>query len=178
MTEPLREDSALPPPPGLGRSLHRWRAVTRMKQTEAAEFFGVTQNTIFRRETGIHDIGPAEYAKIEAVLVAPMDPASESASRGSLAGLLVRARVVEFSMSLISIKGRSLQHYATAATQLAEGELRRVGWRDLPLAMPREFDTGENRSDQIRIVASRCRWTCLTLADGSACRLVERVSRD
>ena len=48
--------------PPLGPQLKRWRTLHRMKQSHAAELFGVAQSTISRWEAGIQQMSPDERA--------------------------------------------------------------------------------------------------------------------
>ena len=50
-----------------------------------------------------------------------------------------------------------------------------IGWRDALAPPSLEFATGTNSSQLVPIAQSRCRWTRLTLSDGTSARLVETL---
>ena len=66
-------------PVRLGAALRRWRLLNRIKQTHAAELFGVAQSTISRWESGVQEMEPAERAQVERRLSARLDAAADRA---------------------------------------------------------------------------------------------------
>ena len=72
MTEPLLQ-------PSLGIALRRWRRLHHVKQTHAAELFGVAQSTISRWERDVQGMEPSEQARLEALLSARLDAAADQA---------------------------------------------------------------------------------------------------
>ena len=66
-------------PVRLGSALRRWRLLNRIKQTHAAELFGVAQSTISRWESGAQEMEPAERAQVERRLSARLDAAADRA---------------------------------------------------------------------------------------------------
>lgn len=178
-------------PVRLGAALRRWRLLNRIKQTHAAELFGVAQSTISRWESGAQEMEPAERAQVERRLSARLDAAADRAlARLVDAGpspmhlvcdlshaLLACSppRAAEFGAPLSGLMGRSLWRYATPEIQRMEAALEAMGWRETQAPPAIEFRTGANRSDEVPIRQSACRWTRIVLADGSAARLVETL---
>ncbi|MDR8726154.1 helix-turn-helix domain-containing protein [Burkholderia pseudomultivorans] len=183
-------DSPLQVPP-LGPQLRRWRALHRIKQSHAAELFGVAQSTISRWEAGLQQMSPDERATAERLLAARIDAAGDRALARLVAGSAGRvhlvcdlthrllacspARAAEFSKPLSMLLGTSLWRYATAEIVRMETALDALGWHDRAGPPSVEFDTGVNASRIVPIRRSRCRWTRMTLSDGSAARLVETL---
>ncbi|WDD91374.1 helix-turn-helix domain-containing protein [Burkholderia sp. FERM BP-3421] len=183
-------DTRLHPVP-IGAAFKRWRRLHRIKQAHAAALFGVAQSTISRWESGLHDMEPAERARVEHVLSARLDaPADHALAR------LVResprpvhlvcdlthrllacspTRAAEFGAPLADLLGRSLWRYATPEIMGQEAALDTLGWRDSLAPPALEFATGVNGSAIVPIHAGRCRWTRMTLADGTSARLVETL---
>jgi transcriptional regulator with XRE-family HTH domain len=72
-------DSLTLTPLALGIALKRWRLLHRVKQTHAAEMFGVAQSTISRWEAGLQQMEPAERARVERLLAARLESAADRA---------------------------------------------------------------------------------------------------
>lgn len=173
-----------------GNALRRWRALRRVKQAHAAEWFGVAQSTLSRWEAGTLPITGDALVRLESLLSARLDSATDSALQrlvtyDTRAVHLVcdvthrllacsAARAAEFSSPLSMLMGVSLWPFATQEIVLREASLRDAGWHD-GQAPSLEFDTGSNDSVEVPIRASRCRWTRLTLSDGTVARLVETL---
>ncbi len=85
------------------------------------------------------------------------------------------ARAAEFSQPLSMLLGTSLWRYASPEIVRMEAALDTLGWHDRAGPPSVEFDTGANASQVVPIRGSRCRWTRMTLSDGSAARLVETL---
>src|SRR6202171_1067878 len=64
-----------------GRALRRWRRVRGVKQSHAAELFGVTQATLSRWERGHHRLPDAAARKLSRLLAAPLDSAADAGLR-------------------------------------------------------------------------------------------------
>ncbi|MBO9678271.1 MAG: helix-turn-helix transcriptional regulator [Acidovorax sp.] len=180
--------SGLPYSPGA--MLRRWRMLRRIKQEHAAQLFGVSQSTVSRWESGIQSVSRDELVRIEGFFAARLDSAADYAlerlvSHSTQPVHLVcdlthrllacsSPRAAEFASPLPELMGRSLWPFATAEIVAREQSLRDAGWHDH--ATPSiEFDTGCNTSTQVPIRMSRCRWTRLTLSDGTVARLVETL---
>lgn len=175
----------------LGPALRRWRLLHRVKQSHAAQLFNVNQSTISRWESGAQAMEPAERARAEQLLSARLDAAADHAL-ARLVGESPRAvhlvcdithrllacsarRQAEFGAPLSTLLGRSLWRYATAEIAGKEALLERIGWRDALAPPSLEFATGTNGSALVPIVPSVCRWTRMTLSDGTSARLVETL---
>ena len=116
-------------PVRLGSALRRWRLLNRIKQTHAAELFGVAQSTISRWESGAQEMEPAERAQVERRLSARLDAAADRALARlvdagpspmhlvcDLSHALLAcspSRAAEFGVPLSGLMGRSLWRYAT-----------------------------------------------------------------
>ncbi|OED15405.1 helix-turn-helix transcriptional regulator [Burkholderia sp. A2] len=175
----------------LGPQLKRWRALHRVKQSHAAELFGVAQSTISRWEAGLQQMSPDERATAERLLAARIDSAGDRALARLIAGSAGRmhlvcdlthrllagspARAAEFAQPLSTLLGTSLWRYATPEIVRMEAALDPLGWHDRAGPPSVEFDTGANASRVVPIRGSRCRWTRMALSDGAAVRLVETL---
>ncbi|WP_440466479.1 helix-turn-helix domain-containing protein [Pseudomonas sp. YH-1] len=178
----------------LGPMLRRWRLLHRVKQSHAAGMFGVSQSTISRWEAGMQEAEPEQRAQIEALLRARLDSAADHALARLVASnsqpvhlvcdlthrLLAcsAARAAEFSVPHTELLGRSLWPFVTEAIATQEAKLDGLGWREGIAAPALEFATGTNDSLLVPIRQSQCRWTRLTLSDGSTARLVETLRAD
>jgi transcriptional regulator with XRE-family HTH domain len=183
-------DLPLPPAQALGRALRAWRVLRCVKQSHAAELFGVSQATISRWEAGQQSPSPREAARLRSALGATPDGAADAAvahlvRNSALPVHLVcdlshrllaasRARSRAWRVSAESLHGTSLWHYASEDIQRAERSLGELGWFE-PMAAPVTLSTGANRFREVPIRASRVRWTRLRLSDGSHARLVETL---
>ncbi|WP_285961957.1 helix-turn-helix domain-containing protein [Pseudomonas tohonis] len=182
---------SLPKPVSLGLALRRWRLLHRVKQAHAAQLFGVAQSTISRWESGAQAMEPAERARVEQVLGARLEAAADQAL-ARLVGDSPRAvhlvcdlshrllacsalRAAEFSVPLSELLGRSLWRYATPEIVRQEDALDALGWRDVLMPPALEFGSGSNESAIVPIRQGLCRWTRMTLSDGTAARLVETL---
>lgn len=172
----------------IGSGLRRWRILHRVKQTHAAELFGVTQSTISRWEAGVIEPEPEQRSaileKIQARLSAPADRVlarlvAEN-PRGvhlicDLSHRLLAAspeRLKEFSRD--DLIGESLWPFATEEICAIENEIRDKGFTTGSAVT---FETGSNDSTVVSIRPSTCQWSWMTLSDGAAVRLVETIAR-
>ncbi len=174
-----------------GIALRRWRLLHRVKQTHAAQMFGVTQSTISRWESGVQAMEPAAYKRLEQLLAARLDTAADQA----LARLVNESprpvhlvcdlthrllacsasRAAQFSNPLGELLGQSLWRFATPEILKLEAALDDMGWRETEAPSALEFSTGSNDSCVVPIHPSLCRWTRIPLSDGTAARLVETL---
>ncbi|HEY8607911.1 MAG TPA: helix-turn-helix transcriptional regulator [Noviherbaspirillum sp.] len=177
--------------PPLGIALRKWRTLHRIKQAHAAELFGVNQSTISRWEAGAQEMSPRERARVEKLLQARIASAADSALARlvqestrpvhlvcDLSHRLLacsRSREAEFSLPIAMLLGKSLWPFATEEIALKEAVLDDLGWRENMAPASLEFASGANGSEVVPIVPGRCRWTRLTLSDGTAARLVETL---
>ena len=176
----------------LGPMLKQWRMLNRVKQSHAAQMFGVCQSTISRWESGIQDADPEQRARIEALLNARLSSAADHALARLVSGssqpvhlvcdlthrLLAcsASREAEFHVPVSDLLGVSLWPFVTEEIARQEHCLADIGWRD-NLATPAvQFATGMNHSALVPIQHSLCRWTRFTLSDGSTARLVETLA--
>lgn len=171
--------------------LKRWRLLHRVKQSHAAGMFGVNQSTISRWEAGTQEAEPEQRARIEALLRARLDSAADQALARLVAcssqpvhlvcdlthRLLACSapRAAEFGVPLAQLLGRSLWPFVTEEIARQESKLDRLGWREGIAPPALEFATGDNGSLLVPIRQSQCRWTRLTLSDGSTARMVETL---
>ena len=187
-------DEILPPQAPLGHALRRWRVLHRVKQSDAAERFGVAQSTISRWESGAQAMEPAERARMEAVLAARLDTGADRV----LAGLVTESPrpvhlICDLSHRLLALSatraqgfgcapdamiGRSLWPFITEELAAMEARLPTLGWREGAAVAPVEMETGANGSDVVPVRPSQCRWTRFILSDGTAARLVETLRPD
>jgi transcriptional regulator with XRE-family HTH domain len=178
-------------PHALRHALRRWRMLHRVKQDHAAELLGVSQSTISRWEAGRQAMESAETRKVEALVAARLTSAAD-AMLGGLVRESARAmhlicdtshrllasspsRAASFGISESELTGRSLWRYSTPQLIAQEARLESLDWHGALAPNPVEFDTGDNGSSVVPIRASRCRWTRMTLSDGTSVRMVETL---
>lgn len=174
----------------LGQSLHRWRALRRIKQQHAAGLLGVSQATISHWENGQQAPDPDEQMRLRTLMQARLDSAAdrELARLVSLSCApmhlvcdlthrllaLSPLRELQCSVPRSLLLGQSLWRYASAEIMAAEGQLASLGWYG-PAPPALEIVTGANAHTEIAIIPSRFRWVRFQLSDGSFARLVETL---
>jgi transcriptional regulator with XRE-family HTH domain len=170
-----------------GRALRRWRRLRGVKQSHAAELFGVTQATLSRWESGRHRLPDQAAGKLARLLAAPLDSPGDAALRRLVesSGLAVHlicdlshrllaaspARIAEWRIDAGELRGESLWHFASDEIRTAEARLPELGWYDNGAASV-TFWTGRNRSPVVAISPGTLEWQRLPLSDGSFARLV------
>jgi transcriptional regulator with XRE-family HTH domain len=170
-----------------GRALRRWRRLRGVKQSHAAELFGVTQATLSRWERGYHRLPDSAARKLTKLLAAPFDSASDAGLRRlvessalpvhlicDLTHRLLAAspqRFAEWTADSSDLRGTSLWRFATDEIQQAESRLGELGWYDEGTTELR-FWTSDNHDPMVRIVPGILVWERLTLSDGTLARLV------
>ena len=175
-----------------GRALRRWRRLRGIKQSHAAEMFGVTQATLSRWERGHHRLPDAARRELTRLLAASLDSAADAGLRrlveaSTLATHLVcdlthrllaasPARLAEWSADFTDLRGRSLWRFATDEIRAAESRLGELGWYDVSVAEV-SFWTGPNDSPIVSITPGILVWERLQLSDGTLARLATSVSR-
>ncbi|MCB2256443.1 helix-turn-helix domain-containing protein [Pseudomonas chlororaphis] len=175
----------------LGVALRRWRLLHRVKQEHAAQLFKVAQSTISRWENGVQAMEPPDQARLEQLLAARLHAAADQALARlvndnprpvhlvcDLTHRLLAcspARAAQFSVPLGELMGESLWRFCTAEIVRQEAALDDLGWRSLLAPPSLEFVSGANDCAIVPIHQSLCRWTRLTLSDGTAARLVETL---
>ncbi len=170
-----------------GRALRRWRRLRGVKQSHAAELFGVTQATLSRWERGHHAIPDAARRRLSRLLTAPLDSAADASLRrlvesSALSVHLIcdlshrllaasPARVAEWRADAAELRGVSLWRFATEEIRSAESRLGELGWYDEGTGRL-DFWTGANGSPVVPIEPGILVWERLPLSDGTLARLV------
>ena len=170
----------------LSRGLRRWRTLHRVKQSHAAELLKVSQSTISRWEDGSQNMENSEARKVEVLVAARLSSGADGvlseliAESGRAIHLVCdvshrllacsRSRQASFGIAPAELIGLSLWRYSTPQLVAQESQLETVGWHDSLWPSPVEFETGDNGSTLVPIRPSPCRWTRMTLSDGSAVR--------
>lgn len=170
-----------------GRALRRWRRLRGVKQSHAAEMFGVTQATLSRWESGRHRIPEQAIGKLGRLLAAPLDSPGDAALRrlvesSSLPVHLIcdlshrllaasPARTATWGVDPADLLGASLWRFATDEIRTAEDRLGDLGWYDGG-APCLTLWTGPNDSAVVAIEPGPLEWQRLQLSDGSFARLV------
>jgi len=170
-----------------GRALRRWRRLRGVKQSHAAELFGVTQATLSRWERGYHPVPEKAALALSRLLAAPLDSASDAGLRRlvessalpvhlicDLSHRLLAAspsRCAEWTADAAALRGTSLWRFATDEIRAAESRLGEFGWYDEGTTRL-AFWTGANRDPVVPISAGILVWERLQLSDGTLARLV------
>jgi transcriptional regulator with XRE-family HTH domain len=170
-----------------GHALRRWRRLRGVKQSHAAELFGVTQATLSRWERGYHRIPGRAARRLSHLLAAPLDSSADSGLRrlvesSTLPVLLVcdlthrllaasPRQLAGWKADLGELRGVSLWRYATDEIREAEGRLGEIGWYDDGAAELR-FWTSANGDPIVPIPPGVLVWERLQLSDGALARLV------
>jgi transcriptional regulator with XRE-family HTH domain len=172
----------------LGRALRRWRRLRGVKQSHAAEQFGVTQATLSRWERGHHRIPHKSKRELLRLLAAPLDAAGDAGLRrlvesSSLPVHLIcdlshrlmaasPARLAEWRVDAGDLRGASLWRFASDEIRAAEGRLEGLGWYDDVGTGQVRFWTDANDSPLVPIAPGILVWERLQLSDGTLARLV------
>jgi transcriptional regulator with XRE-family HTH domain len=174
------------------RALRRWRRLRGIKQSHAAELFGVTQATLSRWERGQLALSQEARRKLSRLLCAPLDSAADAGLRqlvesSTLPVHLVcdlshrllaasPARYAEWRAGPGELVGVSLWRYASAEIQRAESRLADLGWYDDGPARL-TFWTGANDDPVVPITPGIMTWDRLQLSDGTLARLATSERR-
>ena len=174
-----------------GRALSRWRRRRGVKQSHAAELFGVSQASLSRWERGYQRLPDAAARKLTKLLAAPLDSSADAGLRRlvessalpvhlicDLTHRLLAAspqRFAEWTADASDLRGTSLWRFATDEIQQAESRLGDLGWYDERTTELR-FWTSDNHDPMVRIVPGILVWERLTLSDGTLARLVTTVT--
>ena len=169
------------------RALKRWRRLRGIKQSHAAELFGVTQATLSRWERGQLRIPDTATHALSQLLGAPLDSAADAGLRrlvenSTLPVLLVcdlthrllaasPAHYAAWRASPATLRGESLWRFATDEIRTAESRLGELGWYEVGLPQLR-FWTGANDNLLVPIEPGVLLWERLQLSDGTLARLV------
>ena len=173
-----------------GRALRRWRRLRGVKQSHAAEMFGVTQATLSRWEGGRHRLPGAAKRRLQRLLAAPLDAAGDAGLRRLVEGSALSthlicdlthrllaaspSRLCEWKADAAALRGQSLWPYATEEIRTAESRLGELGWYEDSAAQVR-FWTATNHRPVVTIVPGILVWERLSLSDGTMGRLVTSV---
>ena len=122
-----------------GRALRRWRRLRGVKQSHAAELFGVTQATLSRWERGHHRLPDTAARKLSRLLAAPLESAADAGLRRLVESSALRvhlicdlshrllaaspARFAEWTADAAELRGVSLWAFATDEIRSAEGRV-------------------------------------------------------
>jgi transcriptional regulator with XRE-family HTH domain len=174
-----------------GRALRRWRRLRGVKQSHAAELFGVTQATLSRWERGHHRLPDSAARKLSRLLAAPLESAADAGLRRLVESSALRvhlicdlshrllaaspARFAEWTADAAELRGVSLWAFATDEIRSAEGRLGDLGWYDDGAAQV-SFWTGPNDSPIVTIDPGVLVWERLQLSDGTLARLVTSIT--
>ena len=169
------------------RALRRWRRLRGIKQTHAAELFGVTQATLSRWERGQLRIPEPTTRELARRLGAPLDSSADAGLRrlvesSTLPVLLVcdlthrllaasPAHYAAWRASPAELRGESLWRFASDEIRTAESRLGELGWYDEGIPQLR-FWTGANGDPLVPIEPGILLWERLQLSDGTLARLV------
>jgi transcriptional regulator with XRE-family HTH domain len=170
-----------------GRALRRWRRLRGVKQSHAAELFGVTQGTLSRWERGHHHPPDEVTEQLSHLLAAPVDSAADAGLRRlvesstlsvhlicDLTHRLIAAsppRYAEWRVDAAELRGQSLWRFASDEIRSAESRLGELGWYDDRVARF-SFWTSTNASPRVTINPGTLIWERLALSDGTLARLV------
>jgi transcriptional regulator with XRE-family HTH domain len=168
------------------RALRRWRRLRGIKQSHAAELFGVTQPTLSRWERGQLVLPEDAMRKLSRLLCAPLDSAADAGLRllvenSALPVHLVcdlshrllaasPARLGEWHVDAAELRGVSLWCYASEEIRSAESRLGDLGWYE-DGATRVSFWTGSNGDPVVTIRPGFLVWDRLALSDGTLARL-------
>lgn len=169
-----------------GRALRRWRRLRGVKQSHAAELFGVTQATLSRWERGQHRIPETATRELSRLLAAPLDSAADAGLRRLVESSILPvhlicdlshrllaaspARFASWGADVAELRGVSLWRFATDEIRSAESRLGELGWYDRTARL--SFRTGRNDSALVPIEPGILVWERLQLSDGTLARLV------
>jgi transcriptional regulator with XRE-family HTH domain len=170
-----------------GRALRRWRRLRGVKQSHAAEMFGVTQATLSRWERGRHRVPEAARRRLERLLTAPLDSAADAGLRRLVESSVLSthlicdlthrllaaspSRFAEWKADAAELHGQSLWPYATEEIRISESRLGELGWYEDGASQLR-FRTSTNDRPIVTIVPGILLWERLSLGDGTLARLV------
>ena len=174
------------------RALRRWRRLRGVKQSHAAELFGVTQATFSRWERGHHRIPDSATRQLSQLLAAPLDSAGDAGLRrlvetSALSVHLIcdlthrlladsQPRLTEWKADAAAFRGASLWGFATHEIRIAESRLAGIGWYDDGATALRLW-TGANNDPLVPIRPGVLLWERLQLCDGTLARLVTTVAQ-
>ncbi|QEN90972.1 helix-turn-helix transcriptional regulator [Labrys sp. KNU-23] len=170
-----------------GRALRRLRMLKGIKQSHLGELLGVDQASISRWERGTVPLGEDRWRTVLDLLVTAPKPAEDAALKRLVTSSNAKVHLIcDHSHRLLAaslprqaewhahLLGSSLLPYATAEILAAEEGLADRGWHE-GFLVSLTLETGANHDPVLPIAPSRVLWERMTLADGSAARLVTTV---
>ncbi len=173
-----------------GRALRRWRRLRSVKQSYAAELFGVSQATLSRWERGHYRIPDKAAHELSRLLHAPLDSPADAGLRRlvessvlpvhlicDLSHRLLAAsptRFAEWRADAAELRGAALWGFATDEIRLSESRLGELGWYDDGVTQL-TFWTGTNDNPIVPIAPGILMWERLQLSDGTLARLVTSI---
>ncbi|MEZ2132053.1 MULTISPECIES: helix-turn-helix domain-containing protein [unclassified Sinorhizobium] len=174
-----------------GRVLRRMRLLAGIKQSHLAERLNVSQATVSRWERGLLTLSADQALAVQAFFAVAPDPARDAALKRLVESSSAKvhlicdrthrllaaspARQAEWRAPLSAFLGRSLLPYASAEIAAAEGTLEGIGWHE-GYVNTLAVDTGMNSDPLLPIATGRVLWERISLADGSAGRLVTTIA--
>jgi len=173
-----------------GRALRRLRMLKGIKQSHLGELLGVDQASISRWERGTVPLGEERWRAVLDLLAASPLPAEDAALKRLVTSSNAKVHLIcdhshrllaaslprqaEWHADLPELLGNSLLPYATDEILAAEERLAAHGWHE-GFLVSLTLETGTNYDPVLPIAPSRALWERVTLADGSAGRLVTTV---
>lgn len=175
----------------VGRALRRFRRLSGMKQSHAAEILNVSQGTVSRWESGALLPDSFHRGKIETLIRANANSGSDAALRRLVLTSTQEVHLVcDATHELLAASaargaswrtdpdeylGKSLWPFASEEIMQAEQRLDELGWFERPFQRFC-FRTGGNGSDEIPVQPSLLQWETLPLSDGRIGRLTTTLS--
>jgi transcriptional regulator with XRE-family HTH domain len=177
----------------VGRALRRFRILNGIKQGHVAEHLAVTQASVSRWESGMHEPETAMRERILAMIAASAGNDADAALKRLIETssapvhlvcdathrLLAAspARAMAWADSADIFLNRSLWAFASPEIVAAEEGLAGRGWYDRPFQRL-EFHTGHNGSAVIAVLPGTMRWETVPLADGRVGRITTTIACD
>lgn len=177
-------------PASLGRNLRRFRRLQGIKQGHLAEMLGVSQGSVSRWESGVHEPDDAAQERISALIAASADNRGDAALKRLILSSPLRVHLVcDATHRLLAVSpgralawradvgaylGTSLWRHASVQIIEAEGKLAAGGWFERPFQSCR-FHTGPNDSRTIIITPGVMEWESIPLSDGRVGRLTTAI---
>lgn len=177
-------------PRGTGPALRRLRLFAGMKQSYLAEVLGVAQATVSRWERGALPVPATHWRTAQRLLAAAPSSSQDAALKRLVESSTQKVHLIcdrthrllaaspgrceEWRADVSSYLGKSLFVYASPEIRTAEATLDGLGWHEGRLSSL-AVETGPNADPMFRILPGKMLWERVTLADGSAGRLVTTI---
>jgi transcriptional regulator with XRE-family HTH domain len=110
----------MPAPASLGRNLRRFRRLQGIKQSHLAEMLGVSQGSVSRWESGVHEPDDAAQERISSLIAARADNRGDAALKRLILSSPLRVHLVcDATHRLLAVSpGRALAWRADAGAYL------------------------------------------------------------